>query len=197
MRTIRVEIGTSISESARYVLIQGAGSVSPARHVAVGRSCLEDSLDDPICIHLMVTQPGKRNGPGRIAVPAMFVAATVGDFATEERVLGRVEEVLDEVHGVVEVEIVGLADVEVDLAFKVLADLRPVATEDLREVVMIAPMNGDGRVDDAGPLVPDPLGIAIIADGREDGLPDVPLLAGSPLGARGPARVGSCLRESR
>ena len=52
------------------------------------------------------------------------------------------------------------------------------------QVVVLSPVRGDFGVDDAGPLVPDPLGIAVGADGRIDGLPDVPLLARAALRAQ-------------
>src|SRR5262249_42715260 len=47
------------------------------------------------------------------------------------------------------------------------------------QVVVLAPVGRDVLVDDARRLVPDRLRVAVAAHGREDGLPDVPLVGGA------------------
>ena len=113
----------------------------------------------------------------------MLGPVAVRDLAAVGRVLDLLEDVLHQVYGVVQIIVVHVADIDMDLALELLADLGPVALEDVAEVVVLAPVLGDRAVDHAGPLVPDPLGVSVRPDGRIDGLPDVPLLARSALGA--------------
>src|SRR4249920_928766 len=96
---------------------------------------------------------------------------------------GGVEGGLHEVDGVVEVEGVGGADHDVEFALELGAESFPVALEDGGEVVVLTPVGGDFFVDDAGALIPDFGGVTVGASGAEDGLPDVPLLAGAAVSA--------------
>src|SRR3546814_3488943 len=61
-----------------------------------------------------------------------------------------VEHGLETVRGAVEIESVGIADDQVDLAVEVGLKPRPVALDDIRAVVMVAPVSGDGGVDFPG-----------------------------------------------
>src|SRR5579863_6646492 len=92
---------------------------------------------------------------------------------------GRVECGLHDVDGVVEVEGVSGSYHDMEFALELGAQRFPVALEDGGEVVVLAPVGGNFFVDDAGALVPDFGGVAVGAGGAEDGLPDVPLLAGA------------------
>src|SRR3546814_18826163 len=64
-----------------------------------------------------------------------------------------VEHGLETVRGAVEIESVGIADDQVDLAVEVGLKPRPVALDDMRDVVMVAPVSGDGGVDFPGRAV--------------------------------------------
>jgi len=96
---------------------------------------------------------------------------------------GGVEGVLHLVDGAIEEEGVAGADHYVEFALEFGAERGPVSLEDGGQVVVFAPVGGDFFIDRAGALIPDFGGIAVRAGGAEDGLPDVPLLAGAAAGA--------------
>src|SRR3546814_18840333 len=58
-----------------------------------------------------------------------------------------VEHGLETVRGAVEIESVGIADDQVDLAVDVGLTPRPVALDAMRDVVLVAPVSADGGVD--------------------------------------------------
>src|SRR6202012_5355924 len=70
-------------------------------------------------------------------------------------------------------------DIDVNLAGEFRTQRGPVALDDMREVVMIAPIRGDVFADRAADLVEDRFWIAVAARGREHRLPDVELPAGA------------------
>src|SRR3546814_14493039 len=79
-----------------------------------------------------------------------------------------VEHGLETVRGAVEIESVGIADDQVDLAVEVGLKPRPVALDDMRDVVMFAPVSGDGGVDFPGRAAEQRAGAPVGAAGRED-----------------------------
>ncbi len=107
----------------------GPVSISPARDVAAGRGGLQKALDDLGGVHLVIAQAADCVGLFGIAVPAMLGPIAVEHLSAVGRVGRLLEEVFHQVDGVIEVIIVHIADVDVDLAFEVLADLGPVALE--------------------------------------------------------------------
>jgi hypothetical protein len=124
-----------------------------------------------------------RGGTGRAAVAVGLVDAVI-EGGVGVRVGSGVEEFLHEVHGTVEVVSVGSTDGDVEFALEFGAESGPVALEDGGEVIVLVPVGGDIVIDDAGVLIPDFGGVAIGADGAEDGLPDVPLLARAAVGTK-------------
>src|SRR5262249_12000295 len=113
------------------------------------------------------------------AAPAVPVARAVVELRIGLGVFEAAEPLFHETHGAIEKEAVHGADVDAELAGELGAQARPVAREDVAEVVVIAPVRRDLAVDRAGALVPDAPRIAVGADGRVDRLPDVVLLARS------------------
>src|SRR5262249_36324655 len=71
-----------------------------------------------------------------------------------------------------------------DLPFELGSELRPIAFEDVSEVVMFTPVFGDRAVNFSGHLIPNPFRITIRTDRRINGLPNIPLISGSTLGAQ-------------
>src|SRR6185369_3873754 len=94
------------------------------------------------------------------------------------RILRSFQKIVDEVDRVVEIIVVSLADVNVNLAGKLWPKLRPIAFEDVAEIVIVAPVLSDRMIDLSRQLVPNRLGITVAADRRENRLPDVPLSTG-------------------
>src|SRR3990172_7624388 len=156
-------------------------SVPPALEVRSGRCGLKNPLDRLGDEPLMLAKPGGGVGARVVSVPAVLRPVAVVDLAAVVGVLGALEELLDEVDGVVQVEVVHVAYVDVDLSFEPRTELRPVALEDIGEVVVLPPELGDVLVDDSRLLVPDALRIAVFTGGREHGFPDVPLLSRAGL----------------
>src|SRR5215813_3851860 len=116
-------------------------------------------------------------GQVMIAVPAMLGAVAVIHLAPVKRICRALQELLDQVHRVVQIVVVHVAAVDMYLAFEFRAERLPIALEDMAQVVIFAPVFGDRAVYIAGHLVPDALRIAVWAYRRIDGLPDVPLVA--------------------
>ena len=93
------------------------------------------------------------------------------------RILRCLKLLFEHVDCVVEEVGVGVANGDVKLAFELGAEGGPVALHDRGEVVVVVPVGEDLLVDRAGLRIDDLCGIAVFAGGREDGLPDVPLLS--------------------
>ena len=70
-------------------------------------------------------------------------------------------------------------------ALQILADARPVAAQILGQIPMLFPVTRDTVVDHAGALVENFLRIAVVADRRINGLPDVPLFGRAAAIAEG------------
>src|SRR3546814_5494261 len=79
-----------------------------------------------------------------------------------------VEHRLQPVRGAIEVEGIGGADDQVDLAVEVGLEARPVALDDMSNIVVLAPVSGDRGVDRAGRAVEQRTGAAIGAAGRSE-----------------------------
>ena len=94
------------------------------------------------------TRDGVRSGV--VAIPAVLGARLVVDFAVVVRVLGSLEKIFHQIHGVVEEIVVGLTDVDVQLAVELWSKLGPVALEDVAQVVILAPVGRDCRIDLSG-----------------------------------------------
>ena len=114
--------------------------IPPTLQIRAGRCALHNAIDDLGGVELVVTQSRDRVRAGMIGVPAVLGAAFVVDFAAIERVLCRLEKVVDQVHSVIQKVVVRFADVDVDLAFQLRTNLCPVALHDVAEVVVFAPI---------------------------------------------------------
>ena len=97
--------------------------IPPGLQVRARRCALHDAVDDLGGVELMVAESGDCVGASVVAAPAVFGAGFVIDFAAIERVLCRLEKIVDQVHGVIQKVIVRLADVDVDLAFSFRSEL--------------------------------------------------------------------------
>ena len=60
------------------------------------------------------------------------------DFARVIRILRGLQKVFDEIHRVVQKEVVSFADVDVQLPFQLWTKLRPITFQDVAEVVSVA-----------------------------------------------------------
>ena len=81
----------------------------------------------------------------------------------------------------IEIVSVGGANVEMQLALQLGAERFPIALQDGVEIVMLAPVIGDGVIDYSGALIENFFWITVGSRGAEDGLPDVPLFAGAAV----------------
>lgn len=131
-----------------------------------------------------VGQPANEVG-GCGGLPAVaFHGAAVLKFAIARRISEFFHFVFELVDSEIEVEIVHVADVDMDFAAKFGAESRPVGADIVAKIVtVIAHVVGDRMIDCAGAFVPQGLGIAVVADGAESGFPDFDLLAGTLVGA--------------
>src|SRR5207245_802422 len=86
------------------------------------------------------------------------------------------EELVEEMDGVVEEKLVGLAGGEVELAAQFRAKRRPVLLQDQPQIVL-PPLRGNGVIDLAGLRVPERDRPAIFATGSEGSVPGAPLFA--------------------
>src|SRR5665647_1189403 len=93
------------------------------------------------------------------------------------RILRALEKRFHQIDGIVEVPVVHIARVDMDLALELRPESFPVVLQDVAQVVMLTPIRRDGRVDHAGPLVPDRPRVAVLPDGTVDSLPDIVLIA--------------------
>src|SRR5579859_1921323 len=163
---------------------EGLRLITPARRVGafggrfehVGSSGFQDALGEG-------ETAIASGGAGRAGVAMRLIDAVI-EGGVGMRIGGGIESVLHVVDGGVEVIGVRGADHDVQLALKLGAQGFPIALHDGGEVIVLAPVGGDFVIDDAGALIPDFGGIAVGADGAEDGLPDVPLLAGAAMSAK-------------
>ena len=96
--------------------------IPPTLQIRAGRCAFHDSVDDLGGVELVVTQPRDCIRAGVVAVPAVFGAAFVVDFAAIERVLCCLEKIVNQVHCVIQKIVVSLADIDVDLAFEFRTD---------------------------------------------------------------------------
>src|SRR5690242_3900082 len=168
---------------ALVVKRQRQRSVAPARCVGargggfehVGGGGFQDALGEGEAAFAS-------GGAGRASVAMRLIDAVV-ESSVGMRIGGGIESVLHVVDGGVEIVGVRGADHDVKFALELGAKSFPIALQDGGEVIVLAPVSGDFVIDDAGALIPDFGGIAIRADGAEHGLPDVPLLAGTPMSA--------------
>ena len=99
------------------------------------------------------------------------------------RPLGALEELLEEAHGVVQVEGVLRPHRDVELAHELRPQGRPVPLQDRREVVVLAPVAGDGGIDLTGPGLPERGRIPVGSDRAEDGMEGVHLAARAAPGS--------------
>src|SRR6266404_1660330 len=91
--------------------------ISPTLQIRARWGALNYAVDDLWGVELMIAESRDCIRSGVVAVPAVLGAAFVVDFAAIERVLSCLEEIIDQVHGVIKKVVISLADVEVDLAF--------------------------------------------------------------------------------
>jgi hypothetical protein len=153
--------------------------VPPGREVCTRRRGFGDAVEDDGEVLGVVVEAGEVIGLGGIAVPAMLGFVAVFDFAFVRGIRGGLQEVFEQIDGVVEHVIIGAADVDVQLAAEFGTKLVPIALKDRGEIVVLLPVGGDVVVDDARFFVENGLRVAVLADGAVDGLPDVKLFAGA------------------
>ena len=87
-------------------------------------------------------------------------------------------------HGLVQEVGVGIADRDVNFSFELRAELRPIAMQNCVQIVVLAPVIHHGFIDVSGELVEDRGGIAVRPHRRIHRLPNIELLAGTPVGAQ-------------
>src|SRR5476651_1409173 len=97
-----------------------------------------------------------------IAIPAVLGAITVCHRAAIARSQG-FESLLREVHGISQVIIIAVADVEMYFASQFRCESGPVTRDNVGEIKMLAPIRRNSRVDGAGHLIEDRLWIAILS----------------------------------
>src|ERR1700704_1911085 len=112
----------------------------------------------------MITKTRDRVGPSVVAIPAMFGARFVVNFAAVVRILGALEKVIDEVDGIVEIVVVGLAHVDVKFAFEFRSQLFRVPPEDVTKVEMLPTVLGNGTINLSSHLVPDRFRVPIFSN---------------------------------
>ena len=88
-----------------------------------------ETVEDDGQIHSVVVQAREVVGLVGIAVPAVFGAFAVFYFAFVRGICGGLQEIFDEVHGVVEHVVVGAAYVDVQFAAEFRAQGGPVALQ--------------------------------------------------------------------
>ena len=114
-------------------------SISPALHVrALGRRH-QHPLHRPRQHHLRIPQSRVRVRTRVVPVPAMLGAVAVADDGVGWR-RGRLQELLDLVHGVVQVVVVHVADIDAQLAAQLGAQRLPIASKDVGQVEVLAPV---------------------------------------------------------
>src|SRR5271157_30224 len=111
--------------------------------------------------------------PLRDTHPAMAMTGAVGDRSLVSR-LGPRQEFVELVDGVVEEEIVSLADPDVDLALKLGTKNRPVLLEHPAQVIRL-PVCGCRAVDRSRPGIPERDGTAVVVARTIGGVPGAPL----------------------
>src|SRR6186713_2615981 len=159
--------------------------IFPARQIRTGRCGFADALHDPWQEHLVITQARDRVWLSRIAVPAMLEAVSIRNLTFIGWVFRVREELIGKAYRAVEEVVVHRAYIYVQFAAELFAEpALPVAAQDLHQIVVLLPVLGDLVVDHARALVPDRRGITIRAHRRENGLPDVPLIAAAPVGTK-------------
>jgi acetylornithine deacetylase/succinyl-diaminopimelate desuccinylase-like protein len=113
-----------------------------------------------------------RGGSG----PAVRLAITVQKEPLVVRLLGRLHPFLELLRGVVQLESVHRAGVDVDLVDDLRSDSRPVLFQVFEQVEVFLPVPRYRGIHLAGHLVEERFEIAIVAERTENGRPDVDLL---------------------
>src|SRR5271157_398110 len=111
--------------------------------------------------------------PLRDTHPAVAMTGAVGDRTLVSR-LGPRQEFVELVDGVVEEEVVGVTDPDVDLALQLGTKNRPVLLEHPAQVIRL-PVCGCRAVDHSRPGVPERDGTAVVAARTIGGVPGAPL----------------------
>src|ERR1043166_6785990 len=150
--------------------------IPPTHRVHVLRMPLADFPQDSRNEHLMVPEPRRRVRPGVVPVPAVLRPGPVIHLRLRRRIR-RLEELLHQVHCIVQVVVVRLSYIQVELPADLGAQRLPLPPQDPREVEVLLPVVRHLMVYPAGFLVEDPSRISIRTSGRIHGLPDVPLIA--------------------
>ena len=119
-------------------------------------------------------------GPAGVAVRH---SGAVLEGCVGVRVAGLAELVLEQVNGVVQEVGVSVTYRKMQLAFELWPERGPIALENCGEIVVIMPVGERGFVDFSGERVDDFGGVTVGSGGREDGLPDIPLLGGASMGS--------------
>src|SRR5688572_23164602 len=116
-------------------------SIPPAVDIRSWRRRIKDTFDNPGQHHLRIPQSRVGVRPRGISVPAMF--STIAIF--HDRVRGRVgrpQERLDAIDRVVQVVIVHVTGVDAQFPADFRAQSCPVATQDMRKVIVLPPVFG-------------------------------------------------------
>src|SRR5271165_3881934 len=103
----------------------------------------------------------------------MALTGAVGDRTLISR-LGPRQEFVELVDGVVEEEVVGVTDPDLDLAFQLGTKNRPVLLEHPAQVIRL-PVCGRRAVDHSRPGIPERDGTAVVAARTISGVPGAPL----------------------
>src|SRR5262245_43848433 len=118
-----------------------------------------------------------------VAVPAMLGPVAIVHVARVVGIRRASQEIFSQIHGVAQVIIVHVADIDEQLSLQLGSQRRPISAQDVRQVVILFPVVRYLMIDLADELVPNRLGVTIGAEWGIHCLPDVPLIAGAALSA--------------
>src|ERR1043166_6166296 len=175
-RSWRPAVSRRDSPKTRTRPVRSPRLIPPTHRVHVLRMPLPDFPQDSRNEHLMVPEPRRRVRPGVVPVPAVLRPGPVIHLRLRRRIR-RLEELLHQVHCIVQVVVVRLSNTQVELPADLGAQRLPLPPQDPREVEVLLPVVRHLMVYPAGFLVEDPSRISIRTSGRIHGLPDVPLIA--------------------
>lgn len=132
-----------------------------------------------------------------VSVPTVLRAIAIVDFALVKRGIGFLEKIFHQVHGIVEIEIVHVATVDMYLPLEFGTERRPVALQDVAEVVVLFPILGNFRIDIARQFIEDACRISIGTLRGVNGFPNVPLSTGTAVCSKRQLQVIALFNRAR
>src|SRR5215467_15820408 len=121
----------------------------------------------------------------RVPRETMLAPLSIDDFGVGRRILSLLEELLDLIHGIVQIAVIHRATGNVDLPPKLWAEYCPIALDDVSQVVMILPVFGHIRIDLPGQLVVERFVVAVGSNRTKHRGPCIVLAARASVGRDG------------